>query len=93
MSYKANTECMWNINLAVGKTITLKFTDFDLEGKDIWFRCLDNIVVYDINSLTNKLIKKYGKFVEVFTKTTAHTFMALLIQSKIKVPHFNFNLN
>lgn len=64
MNYKANTECMWNIALPVGKKITLKFTDFDLEAKNILMsECYDNIMVYDINSVTNAQIKKYGKLV------------------------------
>ncbi|XP_067441011.1 ovochymase-2 [Thunnus thynnus] len=63
MNYKANTECMWNIVLPFGKKITLNFTHFDLENKDLLtFKCLDNIVVYEINSLTNGLIKKHGPF-------------------------------
>uniref|UniRef100_A0A3B4TUR0 Zgc:154142 n=1 Tax=Seriola dumerili TaxID=41447 RepID=A0A3B4TUR0_SERDU len=51
MNYKANTECMWNIALPLGKKITLTFTHFDLEAKDILAsKCYDNIMVYDINS-------------------------------------------
>lgn len=64
MNYKVNTECMWNIVLPVGEQITLKFTDFDLEAEDILMsKCYDNIIVHDINSVTNTQIKKYGKLV------------------------------
>ena len=64
MNYKANAECMWNIVLPLGKKITLKFTHFDLEARDLLtFKCFDNIVVYEINSVTNNLIKKHGKLV------------------------------
>lgn len=64
MNYKANAECMWNIALPLGKKITLTFTHFDLEAKDfITSKCFDNIMVYDINSLTNVQIQKHGKFV------------------------------
>ncbi|XP_029008026.1 ovochymase-2 [Betta splendens] len=63
MNYKANTECMWNIALPLGKKITLTFTDFDLEAEDILLsKCLDSLVVYDINSLTNALLKTHGPF-------------------------------
>lgn len=64
MNYKANAECMWNIALPLGKKITLTFTHFDLEAKDILTsKCFDNVMVYEINSLTNALIQKYGKLV------------------------------
>ena len=64
MNYKANAECMWNIAGPLGKKITLTFTHFDLEAKDLLtFKCYDNIMVYDINNLTNVLIKKHGKLV------------------------------
>lgn len=64
VNYKANTECMWNIALPLGKKITLTFTHFDLEAEDILTsKCFDNIMVYEINSLTNGLIQKYGKLV------------------------------
>ncbi|XP_071359853.1 ovochymase-2 [Trachinotus anak] len=63
MNYKANTECMWNIALPLGKKITLTFTHFDLEAKDILTsKCYDNVMVYDINSVTNALIQKHGPF-------------------------------
>lgn len=61
MNYKANAECMWNIALPLGKKITLTFTHFDLEAKDILTsKCFDNIMVYDINSLSNALLQKHG---------------------------------
>lgn len=67
MNYKANSECMWNIALPLGKKITLTFTHFDLEAKDILTsKCLDNIVVYDINTLTNALIVKHGEMFSLF---------------------------
>ncbi|XP_041837910.1 ovochymase-2 [Melanotaenia boesemani] len=63
MNYKANTECMWNIVSPLGKKITLKFTHFDLEAKDFFAStCYDNIMVYDINSVTNTLNQKHGPF-------------------------------
>uniref|UniRef100_A0A3P8X1I7 Zgc:154142 n=1 Tax=Cynoglossus semilaevis TaxID=244447 RepID=A0A3P8X1I7_CYNSE len=50
MNYKANSECMWNIATTLGKSITLSFTHFDLEAKDIISsKCLDNVKVYDIS--------------------------------------------
>uniref|UniRef100_A0A3B4ZMZ4 Zgc:154142 n=1 Tax=Stegastes partitus TaxID=144197 RepID=A0A3B4ZMZ4_9TELE len=46
MNYKANTECMWNIAVPLGKNITLSFTHFDLEAKDfLTSKCYDNIMV------------------------------------------------
>ncbi|XP_029285789.1 tolloid-like protein 2 [Cottoperca gobio] len=63
MNYKANTECMWNIALPLWKKITLTFTHFDLEAKDfLSSKCFDNIMVYDINSVTNALIQTHGPF-------------------------------
>uniref|UniRef100_A0A665XBY8 Cubilin-like n=1 Tax=Echeneis naucrates TaxID=173247 RepID=A0A665XBY8_ECHNA len=63
MNYKANAECMWNIAVPLWKKITLTFTHFDIEAKDIISsKCYDNIMVYDINSLTNMLIQKHGPF-------------------------------
>lgn len=62
MNYKANADCMWNIALPFGKKITLIFTDFDLEGNILTSECNDNIMVYDINTWTNQLIKN-GEFV------------------------------
>lgn len=63
MNYKANADCMWNIVVPVGKKINLAFTHFDVEPVDIFTsRCYDNIVVYDINSVTNVMNKKFGKF-------------------------------
>ncbi|TMS22780.1 Ovochymase-2 [Larimichthys crocea] len=63
MNYKANSECMWNIVVPLGKRITLTFTHFDLEPRDLLtFKCLDNLVVYDINGLTNAFIEKHGPF-------------------------------
>uniref|UniRef100_A0A8C6WR19 Zgc:154142 n=1 Tax=Neogobius melanostomus TaxID=47308 RepID=A0A8C6WR19_9GOBI len=62
MNYKANSECMWNIALPLGKKIFLDFTHFDLEPKDfLTLRCLDNVMLYDINTLTNA-IHKHGPF-------------------------------
>uniref|UniRef100_A0A672HRX5 Zgc:154142 n=1 Tax=Salarias fasciatus TaxID=181472 RepID=A0A672HRX5_SALFA len=63
MNYKANTECMWNIAVPFGKKITLTFTHFDLEGKDLLTsKCYDNIMIYDINNLTNGLMSTHGAF-------------------------------
>ncbi|KAM7394398.1 hypothetical protein PAMP_021203 [Pampus punctatissimus] len=63
MNYKANAECMWNVVLPFGKNLTLTFTDFDLEAKDfLTSKCYDNIMVYDIDSMTNALIQKHGSF-------------------------------
>lgn len=64
MNYKANADCMWNIVVPVGKKINLAFTHFDVEPVDIFTsRCYDNIVVYDINSVTNAINQKLGEFV------------------------------
>ncbi|KAF3852521.1 hypothetical protein F7725_005876 [Dissostichus mawsoni] len=63
MNYKANAECMWNIDAPFNKRITLNLTHFDLEAKDfLSSKCYDNIVVFDINSWTNALIQKHGPF-------------------------------
>lgn len=64
MNYKANAECMWNIALRLGKKITLTFTHFDLEAKDILTsKCFDNVKVYEVNGLTNALIQEHGELV------------------------------
>lgn len=60
-NYKGHSECMWNIAVRAGKNITLKFTHFDLEGRDALSRCNDIIMLYDINGLTNVLNKKHGR--------------------------------
>ncbi|KAJ4944177.1 hypothetical protein JOQ06_012722 [Pogonophryne albipinna] len=63
MNYKANAECMWNIDAPLNKRITLHFTHFDLEAKDfISSKCYDNIVVFDMNRMTNALIQTHGPF-------------------------------
>ncbi|KAI9525572.1 hypothetical protein NQZ68_006121 [Dissostichus eleginoides] len=63
MNYKANAECMWNIDAPFNKRITLNFTHFDMEAKDfLSSKCYDNIVVFDINSWTNALIQTHGPF-------------------------------
>lgn len=63
MNYKANADCMWNIAVPVGKKIHLTFTDFDVEPADVFTnRCYDNIMVYDINSVTNAAHQKFGPF-------------------------------
>ncbi|XP_061778961.1 ovochymase-2 [Nerophis lumbriciformis] len=63
MNYKANGECMWNVALPIGRKITLAFTHFDLEAKDfLSSKCFDNVIVYDINGVTNALIRKHGPF-------------------------------
>eukprot|EP00066_Takifugu_rubripes_P022016 XP_011611282.1 PREDICTED: ovochymase-2-like [Takifugu rubripes] len=62
-NYKGHSECMWNIAVRPGKKITLKFTHFDLEARDmLTSRCYDNVMLYDINGLTNVLNKKHGPF-------------------------------
>ncbi|CAL1601098.1 unnamed protein product [Knipowitschia caucasica] len=62
MNYKGNSECMWNIVLPLGKKILFNFTHFDLEAKDIFTsKCYDNIMIYDVNTLTNR-IQKFGPF-------------------------------
>lgn len=61
---------MWNIVGPLGKKITLNFTHFDLEAKDFLSgKCFDNVVVYEINSVTNALIRQYGKFIHKISKT------------------------
>lgn len=62
-NYKANTECMWTITVPLGKKITLTFTHFDLEPKDLLSsKCYDNVMLYDLSGLTNALNQKHGKF-------------------------------
>ncbi|XP_029622136.1 ovochymase-2 isoform X1 [Salmo trutta] len=49
MNYKAASECMWSVEVPKGKTITLTFTHFNVEAKDIFTsKCLDYMVAYDI---------------------------------------------
>ncbi|XP_061582482.1 ovochymase-2 [Cololabis saira] len=63
ISYKVNTDCMWNVVLPFGKKISLTFTHFDLEAKDSQeSKCHDNVMLYDISNWTNTLIKKKGPF-------------------------------
>ncbi|CAN9510288.1 unnamed protein product [Ophioblennius macclurei] len=63
MNYKGNSECMWNIVVPFGKKITLTFTHFDLEGKDfLTSKCYDNVMVYDINGVTNAVVNTHGVF-------------------------------
>lgn len=63
-NYKGLSACMWNIVVPVREKITLKFTHFDLEAGDILTsRCYDNVMVYDINGLTNVKHKKHGRLV------------------------------
>ena len=59
VNYKANVECMWNIEVPVGKNITLNFTDFDLEPKALV--CFDNVMIFDIRTQDGLLMKKHGK--------------------------------
>ncbi|XP_071378637.1 cubilin [Centroberyx affinis] len=74
MNYKANTECMWNIVLPLGKNITLTFTHFDLEAKDILTsKCYDNLMVYDIRTQDNLLIGKHGPFCGTTLPATLQT--------------------
>lgn len=88
MNYKANAECMWNIALPIGKKITLNFTDFDLEGRDIvTFKCYDNIMVYEISRLTNTLSHEHGRFLclsdPFFNYFKAWHLVLLCIQSTL----------
>ncbi|XP_059189819.1 ovochymase-2 [Centropristis striata] len=63
MNYKANSECMWNIALPMLKKMTLTFTHFDLEARDIFTsKCYDKIIVHDINTLTNTLLTTHGPY-------------------------------
>ncbi|XP_068445519.1 ovochymase-2 [Clinocottus analis] len=63
MNYKANSECMWNIALPFLKKFTLTFTHFDLEAKVFpTSKCLDNIMVYELNGVTNALLQTHGPF-------------------------------
>ncbi|KAM9770435.1 ovochymase-2 [Menidia menidia] len=65
---------MWNIAVPLGEKITLTFTDFDLEAKDIFTsKCYDNILLYDINSSTSALIQKHGPFCGTKLPTTIQT--------------------
>lgn len=59
MSYAPNRQCMWRVEVPEGKTITLTFTDFELEAADIMLSsCLDSVVIYDG---THGTAKKYGE--------------------------------
>ncbi|KAM4583584.1 LOW QUALITY PROTEIN: ovochymase-2 [Odontesthes bonariensis] len=74
MNYKANTECMWNIASPFRKKITLMFTHFDLEAQDfLTSKCYDNIMLYDINNVTNALIQKHGPFCGTKLPSTIQT--------------------
>lgn len=76
MNYKANADCMWNIVVPVGKKISLKFTDFDVEAADmITNKCYDNIVLYDINSVTNVLNQKFGRFMSVLITSGSQSIL------------------
>ncbi|XP_019899333.2 ovochymase-2 isoform X2 [Esox lucius] len=51
MNYNAASECLWSVEAPKGKTITLSFTHFDVEGEDIFTsKCLDNVAAYDIQN-------------------------------------------
>ena len=55
-SYPASRECMWVLEAPPGRNISLTFTHFDLEAKDLLSsRCLDSLVAYDV--LDASLIK------------------------------------
>ncbi|XP_061102877.1 tolloid-like protein 1 [Conger conger] len=48
MNYAANSQCLWIIQVPVGKTITLTFTHFEVEESDpLIARCYDSVLVYD----------------------------------------------
>ncbi|XP_062851362.1 cubilin [Trichomycterus rosablanca] len=60
MNYPPNRECMWMVQVPEGKSITLTFTHFDVESKDILLgRCHDNVVIYDGSHPT---ARKYGPY-------------------------------
>uniref|UniRef100_H3A3C9 Zgc:154142 n=1 Tax=Latimeria chalumnae TaxID=7897 RepID=H3A3C9_LATCH len=58
--YAANSLCMWIIEVAKGKNITLKFTHFEIEEpSSLTKKCFDNVVIYDEQLGTSQ---KYGPF-------------------------------
>ncbi|KAI4884471.1 hypothetical protein NFI96_001277, partial [Prochilodus magdalenae] len=60
MNYPPNKECLWKLQVPKGKTITLTFTQFDIEAPGILLgRCYDNVVIYDGSQPT---AKKYGPY-------------------------------
>ncbi|XP_072534618.1 ovochymase-2 [Salminus brasiliensis] len=60
MNYPPNRECLWRVQVPKGKTITLTFTQFDVEAAGILLgRCFDNVVIYDGSQPT---AKKYGPY-------------------------------
>uniref|UniRef100_A0A3Q2CBD6 Zgc:154142 n=1 Tax=Cyprinodon variegatus TaxID=28743 RepID=A0A3Q2CBD6_CYPVA len=73
-NYKANTECMWTITVPLGKKITLTFTHFDLEPKDLLSsKCYDNVMLYDLSGLTNALNQKHGPLCGTTLPSTIQT--------------------
>uniref|UniRef100_A0A8B9L296 Zgc:154142 n=1 Tax=Astyanax mexicanus TaxID=7994 RepID=A0A8B9L296_ASTMX len=60
MNYPPNRECLWRVQVPQGKTITLTFTQFDVEEAGLLLgRCFDNVVIYDGSQPT---AKKYGPY-------------------------------
>ncbi|XP_036373333.1 tolloid-like protein 1 [Megalops cyprinoides] len=56
MYYPGNSQCLWIIQVPPRKTITLTFTDFEVEEPGILLgKCFDNVVIYD-------RAKMYGPF-------------------------------
>ncbi|KAM4706649.1 ovochymase-2-like [Discoglossus pictus] len=59
-NYGPNSMCVWMIQVPRGKTMTVKFTHFDLEDTDLITRqCYDNIVGYEES---NGPVVKYGPY-------------------------------
>ncbi|CAL8331735.1 unnamed protein product [Lota lota] len=63
MNYDPNGECLWTIEVPAGKHITLNFTHFDIEAKDLLSpKCLDYVEMQDIRASDGELVDKYGPF-------------------------------
>ncbi|KAL7877112.1 hypothetical protein SRHO_G00037550 [Serrasalmus rhombeus] len=71
MNYPPNRECLWKVQVPEGKTITLTFTQFDMEAAGILLgRCFDNVIIYDGSQPT---AKKYGPYCGTSIPPVIHT--------------------
>ncbi|XP_037394313.1 ovochymase-2 isoform X2 [Pygocentrus nattereri] len=71
MNYPPNRECLWKVQVPEGKTITLTFTQFDMEAAGILLgRCLDNVIIYDGSQ---PMAKKYGPYCGTSIPPVIHT--------------------
>ncbi|XP_056442205.1 ovochymase-2 [Gadus chalcogrammus] len=63
MNYKPNGECLWTVEVPVGKRIQLSFTHFDIEAKSLMSpKCLDYVEIQDIRTGDGVLLDNYGPF-------------------------------